>query len=123
VFGRASSLFLFHAVFGHRVLAHGVLAHGVTAMHPSSRVENEASRPNSAGTSHSLLGSVQFLLNWLDLRTSNFAAVDVCRYCSCQLVKIDYYGEVLIGCIECNRWGHLGGKKLIMQLLQHDLEA
>jgi hypothetical protein len=27
-------------------------------------------------------------------------------------MKIDRYGEVLIGCIDCNRWGHPGDKKL-----------
>ena len=30
---------------------------------------------------------------------------NVCRYCSRPLMSIDYYGEMLIGCIECNRWG------------------
>jgi hypothetical protein len=28
------------------------------------------------------------------------------RYCNRPLMKIDRYGEVLIGCIDCNRWGH-----------------
>jgi len=36
-------------------------------------------------------------------------------------VKIDRYGELLIGCVERNRWGHLGDKKLTMQLLRDDL--
>jgi hypothetical protein len=31
------------------------------------------------------------------------------RYCNRPLMKIDRYGEVLIGCIDCNRWGHPGG--------------
>jgi len=35
-------------------------------------------------------------------------------------MKIDHYGEVLIG---CNRWGHPGDKELIMEMLQDDLEA
>ncbi len=28
-----------------------------------------------------------------------------CPSCGSPLVKIDHYGEVLIGCIDCNRWG------------------
>ena len=47
----------------------------------------------------------------------------VCRYCNRPLTKIDRYGEVLIGCIDCNRWGHPGDKELIMEMLQYDLEA
>jgi hypothetical protein len=46
-----------------------------------------------------------------------------CRYCNRPLMKIDHYGEVLIGCIDCNRWGHPGDKELIMEMLQDDLEA
>ena len=44
----------------------------------------------------------------------------VCRYCNRPLVKIDRYGEVLIG---CNRWGHPGDKKLTLVMLEEDLEA
>jgi hypothetical protein len=29
----------------------------------------------------------------------------------------------LIGCIDCNRWGHPGDDKLIMELMDSDLEA
>ena len=36
----------------------------------------------------------------------------VCRYCNRPLMRVDYYGEVLIGCIDCNRWGYPGDKKL-----------
>jgi hypothetical protein len=32
-------------------------------------------------------------------------------------------GEVLVGCIECNRWDRPGDKTLIMELLEADLEA
>jgi hypothetical protein len=39
------------------------------------------------------------------------------------LMEIDHYGELLIGCIECNRWGHPDDQELIMQLLEADLEA
>lgn len=38
-----------------------------------------------------------------------------CPYCKRPLTEIDYYGELIIGCIECNRWGRPGDKKLIMQ--------
>ena len=33
------------------------------------------------------------------------------------------YGEQLIGCIECNRWGRPGDATLPMQLREDDLEA
>jgi hypothetical protein len=39
------------------------------------------------------------------------------------LMKIDHYGEVLVGCIDCNRWGHPGDDKLVMELMDSDLEA
>ena len=38
------------------------------------------------------------------------------------LTEIDYYGELLVGCIDCNRWGKPGDKKLVMELLEADLE-
>jgi hypothetical protein len=47
----------------------------------------------------------------------------VCPDCSRQLMKIDHYGEVLVGCIDCNRWGHPGDDKLVMELMDSDLEA
>ena len=47
----------------------------------------------------------------------------VCPYCNGPLMKIDHYGEVLVGCIDCNRWGHPGDDKLIMELMESDLEA
>jgi len=39
------------------------------------------------------------------------------------LIEIDHYGERLIGCIECNRWGRPGDKQLVMELKEDDLEA
>jgi len=45
-----------------------------------------------------------------------------CPHCRRPLIKIDYYGELLVGCIECNRWGHPGDKTLVMELLEDDLE-
>ena len=47
----------------------------------------------------------------------------VCPYCNGPLMEIDHYGEVLVGCIDCNRWGHPGDDKLIMELMESDLEA
>jgi hypothetical protein len=38
-------------------------------------------------------------------------------------MKIDHYGQMLIGCIDCNRWGHPGDTKPVMELLPDDLEA
>jgi len=46
-----------------------------------------------------------------------------CRYCDHPLTRIDYYGEVLVGCIYCNRWGRPGDTKLIMAMQEDDLEA
>jgi hypothetical protein len=46
----------------------------------------------------------------------------VCAYCNA-VMKIEHYGEVLVGCIDCNRWGHPGDDKLIMELMDSDLEA
>jgi hypothetical protein len=46
-----------------------------------------------------------------------------CPYCHRRLTKIDYYGELLVGCIHCNRWGRPGDKTLIMELMEDDLEA
>ena len=58
--------------------------------------------------------------NWtLTPRMSN----QVCRYCNRPLMSIDHYGEVLTGYIDCNRWGHPGDKKPIMEMLEDDLDA
>jgi hypothetical protein len=38
-------------------------------------------------------------------------------------MSIDHYGEKLIGCIDCNRWGRPDDKNLVMKLLEDDLEA
>jgi hypothetical protein len=45
-----------------------------------------------------------------------------CPYCRRPLTESDY-GEVLVGCIECNRWGRPGDKTLVMELKAADLEA
>jgi len=46
-----------------------------------------------------------------------------CPYCHRRLIKIDYYGEILIGCIECNRWSRPGDKTLVMELMEGNLAA
>jgi hypothetical protein len=38
--------------------------------------------------------------------------------CHHPLIAINHYGERLIGCIQCNRWGRLGDATLPMQLLE-----
>ena len=45
-----------------------------------------------------------------------------CPNCKRPLTEIDYYGELLVGCMDCNRWGKPGDKKLVMELLEPDLE-
>jgi hypothetical protein len=39
------------------------------------------------------------------------------------LINIDYYGELLGGCSDCNCWGRPGDKRLVMELLEEDLQA
>jgi hypothetical protein len=46
-----------------------------------------------------------------------------CPHCNQPLMRIDHYREVLIGCVYSNRWSRPGDKKLIMQLLEDDLDA
>ena len=47
-----------------------------------------------------------------------------CPHCQRPLTEIDYYGELLVGCIECNRWGKPGDENLVMdELLEEDHEA
>ena len=46
-----------------------------------------------------------------------------CPYCQSPLIEIDYYGERLTGCLDCNRWGKPGHKTLVMELLEDDLTA
>jgi len=46
-----------------------------------------------------------------------------CPHCRRPVIKIDYYGELLIGCIDCNPLGRPGDKTLVMELLEDDLQA
>jgi hypothetical protein len=45
-----------------------------------------------------------------------------CPNCQRPLTEIDYYGELLVGCMDCNRWGKPGDKNLVMELLEPDHE-
>jgi hypothetical protein len=45
-----------------------------------------------------------------------------CPRCYGPQIEIDHYGEQLVGCIECNRWGH-GEEGLFMELPEEDIEA
>ena len=47
----------------------------------------------------------------------------MCPYCNGPLIQIDHYGEMLVGCIHCNRWSHPGDEHLIMELMEDDLDA
>jgi hypothetical protein len=49
--------------------------------------------------------------------------LNVCDQCQGPLIEIDRYGERLIGCVACNRWGWPGDKNLIMELPEEDIAA
>jgi len=46
-----------------------------------------------------------------------------CPHCQHPPIEIDYYGERLIGCVECNRWGRPDDATLPHAILENDLEA
>jgi hypothetical protein len=48
---------------------------------------------------------------------------DTCSHCRRPLIQIDHYGERLIGCVKCNRWGWPGSDKSFMALPEEDLQA
>jgi len=45
-----------------------------------------------------------------------------CPHCHRPLIEIDHYGERLIGCIKCNRWGWPGSDKPFMALPEDDFK-
>jgi hypothetical protein len=49
--------------------------------------------------------------------------LNVCDQCQEPLIEIDRYGERLIGCVACNRWGWPEDKNLIMELPEEDIAA
>ena len=44
-----------------------------------------------------------------------------CSQCNGLLIEIDFYGERLVGCLDCNRWTRDGW--LFIHLPEEDLEA
>jgi hypothetical protein len=46
----------------------------------------------------------------------------LCDCCEERLIDIDRYGELLTGCIECNRW-RSGQRAFIVELSIEDFEA
>ncbi len=48
---------------------------------------------------------------------------DACPDCQRPLREIDHYGERLIGCVDCNRWGWPGSDKSFIALPEEDLQA
>jgi hypothetical protein len=46
-----------------------------------------------------------------------------CRSCGFPLINIDRYGELPVGCVDCNYWGRSGDTKFMTELLEDDLEA
>lgn len=51
------------------------------------------------------------------------ADVGDCKTCGHPIIEIDYYGERLFGCIECNRWSSRGSKRLSLKMPEEDLGA
>jgi hypothetical protein len=59
---------------------------------------------------HSLAGSLAKGGSILySIAKAHNAAAD----CKRSLTEIDFYGELLVGCMDCNRWGKSGDKKLV----------
>jgi hypothetical protein len=46
-----------------------------------------------------------------------------CKRCKRPFMEIDPYGERLVGCIKCNRWGGTGNEQLLMELPEEDIQA
>jgi hypothetical protein len=55
-------------------------------------------------------------MTWLDtdvfLLTDRMDDLGNCAGCNRPLIEIDHYGERLIGCVRCNRWGWQPDKPL-----------
>jgi len=45
----------------------------------------------------------------------------ICDECGERLIEIDFYGERLTVCVECNKWGRIGDKNRVLEL--KDLSA
>ena len=49
--------------------------------------------------------------------------LETCPSCHGALIEIDRYGELLLGCVECNRWTWRDSETISMLLPDDDLEA
>jgi hypothetical protein len=49
--------------------------------------------------------------------------LDTCSTCHGPIIEIDRYGELLRGCVECNRWTWRDSETISMALPEEDLEA
>jgi hypothetical protein len=54
---------------------------------------------------------------------SDRGGLSTCDRCKRPLIEIDHYSHRFIGCIECNRWGWRGSKRLFMELPEEELEV
>ena len=86
--------------------------------HPSAGVTTTARLLGSSRASVPHMDAEARFNSFLDCRASSMN----CPHCRRPFIKIDCYGELLVGCIECNRWGRPGDKTLLMELLEADLE-
>jgi hypothetical protein len=41
----------------------------------------------------------------------------ICDKCGERLIEIDYYGERMTGCVQCNKWGRIGDKNRVLESL------
>jgi hypothetical protein len=87
--------------------------------HPSAGVTTTARLLGSSRASVPHMDAEARFNSFLDRRASSMN----CPHCRRPFIKIDCYGELLVGCIECNRWGRPGDKTLVMELIEDDLQA
>jgi hypothetical protein len=59
----------------------------------------------------------------MDIDASGGGNLSICDRCKRPLIEIEHYSHRFIGCIECNRWGWRGSKRLYMELPEQELEA
>ena len=46
-----------------------------------------------------------------------------CLHCGSSLIHVDRYGDLLIGCVDCNRWGTPGDGERSIRLAETDINA
>jgi hypothetical protein len=62
-------------------------------------------------------------LNRINSKSSAHTDLKHCSHCHGRLIEIDYYGQRILGCIECNCWGWPNDERLLMEMPDDDLEA